>query len=207
MLLIGTAISIVTAVAATRAMLGLLAGFRWFDSPKFMGATGAEDPALDQQIDYIGKRNIWFAISGVVRSLISVVSRRRAGAEPRDRLRGRHADHVHDAAARRRSRTCARGGGGDRRGGRVIQGAGEESSGDAATDRSRSARSPRARRAARADARPRARRRRDRHRVKNVSSSFGRQIAQAAPSYAVIVSLSLIVLYITMRFQWKFARP
>src|SRR5207245_8005596 len=31
MLLIGTVISLITAVAATRAMLGLLAGFRWLD--------------------------------------------------------------------------------------------------------------------------------------------------------------------------------
>ena len=37
MLLIGTVISLVTAVAATRAMLGLLAGFRWFDNPRFIG--------------------------------------------------------------------------------------------------------------------------------------------------------------------------
>ncbi len=38
MLLIGTVISLITAVAATRAMLGLLAGFRWFQNPRFMGA-------------------------------------------------------------------------------------------------------------------------------------------------------------------------
>ena len=38
MLLIGTVISLITAVAATRAMLGLLAGFRWFENPQFMGA-------------------------------------------------------------------------------------------------------------------------------------------------------------------------
>ena len=43
MLLIGTVISLVTAVAATRAMLGLLAGFRWFDNPRFMGATAQRD--------------------------------------------------------------------------------------------------------------------------------------------------------------------
>ncbi len=42
MLLIGTAVSLITAVAATRAMLGLLAGFRWFDNPKFMGASPVE---------------------------------------------------------------------------------------------------------------------------------------------------------------------
>ena len=40
MLMIGTVISLVTAVAATRAMLGLLAGFRWFENPRFMGAAG-----------------------------------------------------------------------------------------------------------------------------------------------------------------------
>ena len=42
MLLIGTAVSLITAVAATRAMLGLLAGFSWFDNPKFMGASPVE---------------------------------------------------------------------------------------------------------------------------------------------------------------------
>jgi SecD/SecF fusion protein len=39
MLLIGTVISLITAVAATRAMLGLLAGFKWFQNPRFMGAS------------------------------------------------------------------------------------------------------------------------------------------------------------------------
>ena len=68
MLLIGTAISLVTAVVATRAMLGLLAGFRWFNNPRFMGAQG-QQIANWLQIDYIGKRNIWFAISGVVIAL------------------------------------------------------------------------------------------------------------------------------------------
>src|SRR5205823_1468873 len=42
MLLIGTVISLVTAVAATRAMLGLLSGFSWFDNPRFMGAAGQQ---------------------------------------------------------------------------------------------------------------------------------------------------------------------
>src|SRR4249919_630600 len=40
MLLIGTALSMLTAVLATRAILGLLAGFSWFSNPRFMGATG-----------------------------------------------------------------------------------------------------------------------------------------------------------------------
>ena len=46
MLLIGTVISLFTAVVATRAMLGLLAGFRWFDNPHFMGAKRAADPEV-----------------------------------------------------------------------------------------------------------------------------------------------------------------
>src|SRR5215218_8462656 len=65
MLLIGTAISLITAVAATRAMLGLLAGFRWFDNPRFMGAAGQQG-AKWLQIDFMGRRYLWFAISGAV---------------------------------------------------------------------------------------------------------------------------------------------
>ena len=42
--------------------------------------------------------------------------------------------------------------------------------------------------------------------VKNVSASFGRQIARGAV-LAIIVSLLLIVGYISLRFQWKFALP
>jgi SecD/SecF fusion protein len=41
---------------------------------------------------------------------------------------------------------------------------------------------------------------------KNVSASFGRQIAEGA-LLAIIVSLLLVVLYIAARFQWKFAAP
>src|SRR4029453_3197885 len=64
-LLIGTLISMVTAVGATRALLGVLAGFRWFNNPAFMGASAQKIPAW-QRIDFIGKTRLWFAISGVV---------------------------------------------------------------------------------------------------------------------------------------------
>ena len=37
-----------------------------------------------------------------------------------------------------------------------------------------------------------------------VSASFGSQIARSA-IYAIVFSLLLVVLYITIRFQWKFA--
>src|SRR6201997_4043231 len=65
MLLIGTAISLLTAVAATRALLGLLSGFKWFGNPRFMGAQG-QQTAKWLQIDFIGKRKLWFAISGAI---------------------------------------------------------------------------------------------------------------------------------------------
>src|SRR5213075_3232882 len=65
MLLIGTVISLVTAVAATRAMLGLLAGFRWFSNPRFMGAQG-QQTAKWLQIDFMRRRYVWFGISGAI---------------------------------------------------------------------------------------------------------------------------------------------
>ena len=64
MLLIGTVISLLTAVAATRAILGLLAGFKWFDNPTLMGAEG--EPPKWIRRDFIGRRRMWFAISAVV---------------------------------------------------------------------------------------------------------------------------------------------
>jgi SecD/SecF fusion protein len=65
MLLIGTMISLLTAVAATRALLGLLSGFRWFDNPRFMGAHG-QQTAKWLQIDFMKRRYLWFALSGAI---------------------------------------------------------------------------------------------------------------------------------------------
>jgi SecD/SecF fusion protein len=65
MLMIGTVISLVTAVAATRAMLGLLAGFRWFENPRFMGAAGQQQGRW-LQIDFMKRRYLWFAMSAAV---------------------------------------------------------------------------------------------------------------------------------------------
>jgi SecD/SecF fusion protein len=65
MLLIGTLLSMVTAVGATRALLGVLAGFRWFNNPAFMGASAQKIPAW-QRVDFIGRSKFWFAISGTV---------------------------------------------------------------------------------------------------------------------------------------------
>ena len=72
MLLIGTVVSLITAVAATRAMLGLLAGFRWFENPSFMGAGGSQRGRF-LQIDFMKRTLLWFAISGAI-LVIGVVS-------------------------------------------------------------------------------------------------------------------------------------
>src|SRR5207249_7219921 len=65
MLLVGADISLLTAVAAARAMLGLLAGFRWFDNPRFMGASAVQHGRW-LQIDFMRRRYLWFAISGAI---------------------------------------------------------------------------------------------------------------------------------------------
>ena len=205
MLLIGTVMSVLTAVVATRAMLGLLGGFRWFDNPSFMGAKG-QGIAKWQRIDVNsrGRRRIWLSIAtvAIVLSVLAVV---REGPELRHRLQGRHADHVQDAR-----------GDADRRGaeqmrsiGRedaVVQGRGESSGGDrfqsfqvrtkSLTEQQQGdlANSLEDNLGATSSE------------VKNVSSSFSRQIAKGA-IYAVVVSFILIMIYISLRFQWRFAVP
>jgi SecD/SecF fusion protein len=201
MLLIGTAMSVITAVFATRAMLGLLAGFKWFDSPAFMGATGAAIPNWIKH-DYVGKRNLWFAISGVVMAIaigsLSIqwlnlgidfeggteIAFTTAQPTPLEDVRS-EAEKVGAAGA-------------------VIQGTGDELSGnryDAFQIRTE-ALEPQEQRDLTAaltgelGARDVA--------VNTVSASFGSQIARSA-IYAIIFSLALVVLYITVRFQWKFA--
>jgi SecD/SecF fusion protein len=64
MLLIGVLTSIFTAVVATRAMLGLLSGLRFMGSHRVLGAIGTGDRW--KKYDLIGKAKLWFAISGVI---------------------------------------------------------------------------------------------------------------------------------------------
>ena len=105
MLLIGTAISLVTAVFATRAMLGLLAGFRWFENPRVHGREGPAARALAAD-----------RLHGEALPLVRDLGRDRrdrgrlaggARAELRHRLQGRLADHVLDADAAAGGRACA----------------------------------------------------------------------------------------------------
>ena len=208
MLLIGTAISLVTAVAATRAMLGLLAGFRWFDNPRFIGAAHEQHGKL-LQIDFMGKRRLWFAISGGDHRSIGVVSIAVQGLNLGIDFKGGSQISVRDAEAARRRRRWPRSRARSARPGRRVQGRGATVPNgqqqlqvvpgadevDHAGEQSKFTRRLQPSSASRAAGRHESSRR-----------ASARQIARTA-ILAIIVSLLLIAIYITLRFDWKFAVP
>jgi SecD/SecF fusion protein len=200
MLLIGTALSMLTAVLATRAILVLLAGFGWIDNPRLMGTTGRGIPRW-LRADYIGRRRIWFAFSGIVVA-ISILAILIQGLNLGIDFRG--GTQVNFRTPEPTSLEEVRGQAAQiGQEGAVIQGRGtsvddeytnfqirtesltiteqntleqELSSALGATSFG----------------------------AKNVSESFGRQIANSA-ILAIVVSLLLIVVYISIRFQWKYS--
>lgn len=202
MLLVGTAISMLTAVLATRAFLAVLAGMKVLDSPRFVGAAGGGIPSW-LKLDYIGKRNLWFAISGaiVVISLGALGTRDlNLGIDFEGGSQLSFSTPQPVAIEKVRAEAAKVGQGKAR-----IQGRGasvsekysqyqiqteELSTDDTALFRSALEKGVQA----------------ESFGVKNVSASFGRQIARSA-ILAIIVSLVLIVGYISLRFEWKFAVP
>ena len=202
MLLIGTAISMLTAVLATRSFLSLLAGAKMLENPRFVGAGGGGIPAW-LKIDFIGKRRVWFAISGgaVVISIFAIgilhlnlgidfkggtqVTFTTAKPVPLDEVRAETAK-IGQAGA-------------------VIQGRGvakndSYSSFQIRTETLTTTETIKLQRDLTESVQAEA------FGVKNVSASFGRQIAKSA-LLAIVVSLLLIVAYISVRFQWQFAVP
>ena len=87
-LAVGVLVSMFTAVLATRAMLGVLSGFRWFNNAALMGASGQK---VRWRADITGRKNLWFAISAVIVLVVAGLARDE-GPEPRHRLQGRHRD-------------------------------------------------------------------------------------------------------------------
>jgi SecD/SecF fusion protein len=197
MLLIGTVVSLITAVAATRAMLGLLAGFRWFNSPAFMGAKGAQGLKF-LQIDFMRRRVLWFAISGLV-VLISAVSLGVRGLNFGIDFKGgaqfsfKTAQPVSIATVREQPAAIGRSDA-------VVQGRGKLTGSDSyssfqiqmkkldSVEQNRLQTLLQQKLGAQSLG------------ITNVSSSFGNQIAHAA-ILAILVSLLLITLYITFRFH------
>ena len=206
MLLIGTVISLVTAVAATRAMLGLLAGFSWFDNPRFMGATAQEIPKW-QRLDVVGRRRLWFILSLVaigVSIVALVVKGLNLGIDFKGGVQITFTTPKADSRSRDvRDQTAAIG-----HGDAVVQGRGNVDRRRPVQELPDPARrsSIRPSRQTADERRSRAARRAGKLGVKNVSSSFSRQILRGA-ILAIIVSFALIALYVTLRYQWRFAVP
>ena len=202
MLLIGTVVSLVTAVAATRAMLGLLAGFRWFDNASFMGAAG-EQRGRFLQIDFMGKRRTWFAISGTIVAIsIAAIALRglNLGIDFKGGTQVAFKTQNFVPLDRVRREACAIG-----HCDAIVQGRGS-SQGEKYKSfqiRTRSlslAQQNRLQTTLTEDLNATS------VGVKSVSSSFSRQIAKYA-LIAIFVSLALIVLYIALRFDLKYALP
>ena len=190
-------VSLITAVAATRAMLGLLAGFRWFDNPRFMGAHHSQRGSF-LQLDFMGRRKLWFAISGVVIvvSALSLVTRGlNLGIDFKGGVQVTFTTAKPTPISKVRAQTQAIG-----QRDAVVQGRGKAFGSESYKSfqirlKKLSAANQNKLKAALDQ---------NVHQVggstKNVSSSFGRQIAKSAV-IAIIFSLLVITLYITVRFK------
>jgi SecD/SecF fusion protein len=200
MLLIGTLLSLLTAVLATRAILALLGGFGWLENPRVMGATGEGLPKW-LQWDYIGRRNTWFAISGAV-CLISVVAIAVIGLNFGIDFKGgtqvtfRTPEPTSLEQVRAEAASIGQANA-------VIQGRGDSTEGryqsfSVRTESLTSAEQNELQEGLAGAVGATA------FGAKNVSESFGRQIANNA-LLAIFVSLLLMVAYISFRFQWKYS--
>jgi SecD/SecF fusion protein len=200
MLLIGTVLSLLTAVLATRAILVLLAGFGWIDNPRLMGATGQGIPRW-LRLDYVGRRRTWFVFSGVVvaAALAAIAIQGlnlgidfEGGTQIRFRTdEPRALEDVRSEAA------------GIGQAGAVIQGRGEAENGAYSRFQIRSE-SLTVEEADRLEQQLADAVGASAFSEQTVSESFGGQIANAA-LLAIFVSLLLIVVYISFRFQWKYS--
>jgi SecD/SecF fusion protein len=197
MLLIGTVVSLITAVAATRAMLGLLAGFKWFQNPRFMGAHHSQRGTF-LQIDFMSRRKLWFAISGVVIvvSLGSLVARGlNLGIDFKGGVQITFTTKKPTAISLVRAQTQAVG-----QKDAVVQGRGKAYGSESYKSfqirlkKLSSTNQNKLQAALDENVHDISRG------VKNVSSSFGRQIARSAV-IAILFSLLVITLYITVRFK------
>jgi len=205
MLMIGTVISLVTAVGATRAMLGLLAGFRWFENPGFMGASGQQS-AKWLQIDFMKRRYLWFAISGAI-VVIGIGALAIRGLNLGIDFKGgtqvtfKTPEPVSISVVRQEAARY----GTDP----IVQGRGTAVGSDSYKSfqlRLRSLTSAKTTELSSDITQKFGHGQPISSQIQTVSASFGRQIARSA-IIAVLFSLLLIILYVAIRFDFKFAGP
>jgi SecD/SecF fusion protein len=203
MLMIGTVISLVTAVGATRAMLGLLAGFRWFENPRFMGAEGQQS-ARWLQIDFMKRRYLWFAISGAIVA-IAVGALAVKGLNLGIDFKG--GTQVTFTTPKPVSLTSVRTEAARIGPEPIVQGRGKAVGGDQYKSFQLRLRSLTSAQTTQLSNDIKQRFGQDiALQIQTVSSSFGRQIARSA-IIAILFSLLLIILYVAIRFDFKFAGP
>jgi SecD/SecF fusion protein len=205
MLLIGTALSLLTAVAATRAMLGMLAGTRWFNNPSFMGAKG-QAISNWQKIDVNSpKRRRLFLSAATVAIVLSVVLLATKGLNLGIDFKGgtqiTFRTPQPESLAKVRDQMSSIG-----RSDAVVQGRGPSSGSDDYKSFQIRTRSLSASQQDKVQSLLENELGATSAGVKNVSSSFSHQIARGA-IYSVLVSFLLISIYISLRFQWRFAVP
>ena len=203
MLLLGVLISMVTAVLATRALLGILGRFRWFDNPSFMGASAQKIPAW-QRIDIVGRRRTWFTIAGVVLA-IAVGSLIFKGLNLGIDFRGGsqvtfETPQAH-AVADVREEMEALG-----IGEAVVQGRGEAGDGGGYQSFQMKTESLTADEQRAVERTLQEGFEVESVSVRNVSGSFSEQILRGA-IIAIVISLILIIIYVSFRFEYKFALP
>ncbi|MGA9760845.1 MAG: protein translocase subunit SecD [Gaiellaceae bacterium] len=205
MLLLGTGISLVTAVAGTRAMLGLLSNFRWFNNPSFMGAHGAQRGRW-LQIDFMRKRFLWLGISGIV-VLVSAFSLGLKGLNLGIDFKGgtqlvvptskpTQLGTVRNIVINTTGETSAQ-----------VQGTGKTVGGSESYKSFQiRLRSPSNQVERTLESKLQSQANATNISSQTVSASFARDVASSAIK-ALIVSFLLIIAYISMRFDFKFAIP
>ena len=200
MLLLGTVLSMLTAVLATRAILVLLAGFGWIDNPRLMGTSGKGIPRW-LRLDYIGLRRYWFGFSTAVVALcigaIAILGLNlgidfEGGTQLSFRTPEPTSLETVRAEAAKIGQEAA-----------VIQGTGDSTNGNYTTFQIRTE-SLTIDEQNELQQELRAAVDGERFGAQTVSESFGRQIANNA-LLAILVSLLLIVIYISARFHWKYS--
>jgi SecD/SecF fusion protein len=204
LLALGVLVSMFSAVAATRAMLGILGNFKWFNNAAFMGAT---PKPVRWRMDFAGRKFLWFAISGVA-VLIGIGSLATQGLNMGiDFEGGTRIDVTLQQQATPDGVRSVLEGVDSSLGDAVVRGRGTTEGQGRFTEFQVDAKQ-----ISTDDVSEFTQQLRERYGVedtpdvRSVSASFGSEILRGAV-LAFVFSLLLIVIYIAFRFDWRYALP